>query len=203
MSVHTSAFLFLSTGSGVFLDKAGVPPRSLVASARQLAWNARLPTMTASSHTHSCAESSHLFSKRSWQMGQMLLTPLDGSGTGMYCSLGSLAAFAAAVAEADSSTCDARSMSTVSRVADQSYFVRLVRGYSHCFRLRREENERVERMGEETYLNSDVPAPVLASLLCLGNPLMYSEVPVHVRHLLLPTFLVSCKPPAALRAGGA
>lgn len=85
-----SAFLLPSTGSGVLL---GVPSsRSLVASAWQLAWYALPLTSTASSHTHSCAVSSHVFSNRSWQIGHTLLIPLFGSGTAMYLGLAASAA---------------------------------------------------------------------------------------------------------------
>lgn len=112
-----SAFLLPRTGSGVRLARPGVPSRSLVASAWHDAWNARLPTRTASSQTHSWAATSHLFSNFSWHIGHTLLIPLAGSGTGIY--LGPLSASTACPAP---SSCDATwSASTTSRERSQSY----------------------------------------------------------------------------------
>ena len=57
--------------------------------------------------------------------------------------------------------------------------------------------------GLGTYCLVDVPAPVLASLLRLGDSLVNSEVPVHVSRLLPSSMLVCLEPPAALSARSA
>lgn len=51
-----------------------------------------------------------------------------------------------------------------------------------------------------THIGIDIPAPVLAPLFCLRDPLVHPEVPVHVGRLLLPALLVIREPPSALRA---
>jgi hypothetical protein len=51
-----------------------------------------------------------------------------------------------------------------------------------------------------TYQLIDIPAPMLATLLSLYHALMYTEMPIHVRCLLLLAFLVVLKAASALRA---
>lgn len=180
-----SAFLFPSTGSGTAaLPNPGVPSRSRVASAWHDAWYARLPTSTVSSHTHSCAVSSHLFSKRSWQMGHTVLTPREGSGTGIYFGLlasASLEAFAEA-----SSGAGMWSASTTSRDLRQS-----CRKVSVCVRI---EDKAL------TYVLVDIPTPVHASLLGLGGSLMDPKMPIHVSRLHLPPLCIRLEPSATLGA---
>lgn len=184
--VTPSAFRFPSTGSGVFL---GVPSRSLVASAWHDAWNARFPTSTVSSQTHSCAVSSHLFSNRSWQIGHTLLIPLLGSGTGMYLGLAASAALPACSAE--SSSFWAWSESTISRDLIQSWAI-----------VSRRADDHLARFNALTYLLVNVPAAVHASFLSLCAPLVYLEVPVHMRRLLLLALIILLESSPALRTRG-
>lgn len=123
-----------------------------------------------------------MFSNFSWQMGQTLLMPLDASGTGMYRGLASF--FARPGLDDELSADGTWSTSMASRDLSQSYAVL--------------DTANASKASARTYIVIHVPAAVLASLLRFRKPLVSLEMPIHVSHLLLSTFLICLEASAAL-----
>ena len=164
--VLTSAFLFPSTESGVFLPPPPPTPPPLLYSSQQVAWYIFSLTLIASIQTKSLASTSHCGSNFSWQIGQGAWTSAASVGTWIYWSFVSFFAapviLEASVAPFDicagaASSCSRNSIHSLDPVSD--YF-------------------RTSRFTIQTYPFVNIPTP-MNTALC-GVRIFYLEMPIHM-----------------------